>query len=519
MRNLVITVVLFLTLIINSCVNQVQNTQQSNDLSLPRSTPEAEGLPSEAILKFIDAADAARDSSIELHSFMIVRHGKVLAEGWWSPYRHDLKHTMYSASKSFTSTAIGLAEAEGKLKITDKVVSFFPESLPDTVSPYLAQMDIDDLLKMSAGHGTEPQVTVTDDWIKTFLAAPIVHEPGTVFLYNSAATFMLSAILQKVTGEKLIDFLTPRLFEPLGIKDADWEVNPQGINVGGWGLRVKTEDMAKLGLLYLQKGKWGDKQILTEEWVKAATSEQIKTVLGEENPTNDWAQGYGYQFWQTTHNAFRGDGAFGQYIFVLPEKDAVIIMTANAIDMQKQLNLVWEHLYPAFSETALPKNDEAVNKLKSSLSSLTLPTYTTKETSPVQQDISGKNILIEENQQNISELSLSFEDDICKMMIKQDTTVYDLMFSPTSWMERETLRHGPSLTARAKANLTGLPPFKVAGNYTWKDNKTLELVLRYIESPNDEKFVFTFQEADVSIEYSTNFNFYQNKISFKGKVN
>ncbi len=519
MRNLFITSVLFMSLIISGCVNPTQNPQLRDEFSLPRSTPEAEGLSSEAILKFIDAVDAVRDSSIELHSFMIVRHGKVLAEGWWSPYRHNLKHTMYSASKSFTSTAIGLAEAEGKLKLTDKVVSFFPESLPDTVSPYLAQMDIDDLLKMSAGHETEPQVTITDDWIKTFLVAPIVNEPGTVFLYNSAATFMLSAILQKVTGEKLINFLTPRLFEQLGIKDADWEVNPQGINVGGWGLRIKTEDMAKLGLLYLQKGKWGDSQILTEEWVKAATSEQIKTVLGEKNPTNDWAQGYGYQFWQTTHNAFRGDGAFGQYILVLPEKDAVIIMTANAIDMQKQLNLVWKYLYTAFSETALPKNDEAANKLKSRLTSLTLPTYTTKTTSPVQQNITGKTISIEENQENISELSLSFKDNICKMTIKEDTTAYDFMFSPTTWMERETMRHGPSLTARAKASLTGLAPFKVAGNYTWKDDKTLELALRYIESPNDEKFVFTFQESTVSIEHSTNFNFYQNKISLKGKVN
>ena len=519
MKSLFITFVLFLSFIAVSCVNKTQNVQKSGEISLPRSTPEAEGLSSEAIIKFIDAADAARDSSIELHSFMIVRHGKVLAEGWWSPYRHDLKHTMYSASKSFTSTAIGLAEAGGKLKLTDKVISFFPESLPDTISPYLAQMDIDDLLKMSAGHETEPQVTITDNWIKTFLAAPIVNEPGTVFLYNSAATFMLSAILQKVTGKKLIDFLTPRLFEPLGIKDADWEVNPQGINVGGWGLRVKTEDMAKLGLLYLQKGKWGDQQILTEEWVNAATSEQIKTVAGDEDPSNDWSQGYGYQFWQTTHNAFRGDGAFGQYIIVLPEKDAVIIMTANAQNMQDEINLVWEHILPAFQESALPKNQEALDKLKSRLSVLTLPTYTVKTTSPIQEAISGKTISFEENPGKVSEVSLVFEENNCKMTVKQDTSTYEFHFSPTSWKEGETLRHGPSLTARAKASLTELPPFKVAGNYTWKDEKTLELILRYIESPNDERFVFTFEEPVVSVEYSSNFDFYQNKTAIKGKIN
>ncbi len=519
MRNSFIFIIfLFVFILLNGCVQKTK--QPIDEHSLPRSTPEAEGLSSGAIVKFIDAVESVQDSNIEVHSFMIVRHGKVLAEGWWKPYRHDLKHTMYSVSKSFTSTAIGLAVAEGKLKLTDKVVSFFPESLPNTVSPYLAQLDIDDLLKMSVGQAQEPQnMRFNDDWVKTFLATPIQYEPGTVFLYNSAGSFMLSAILQKATGEKLIDYLTPRLFEPLGIKDADWEVNPQGINVGGWGLRIKTEDMAKLGLLYLQKGKWGDQQILTEEWVNAATSEQIKTVAGEEDPNNDWAQGYGYQFWQTRHNTFRGDGAFGQYIIVLPEKDAVIILTANVQDMQKEINLVWEHLLPAFQESALPKNQEALNKLKSRLSVLRLPTYATKTTSPLQETISGKAILFEENPRKISELSLNFEGDICKMTIKQDSTTYDFQFSPTSWMESETLRHGPSLTGSSKASLTGLPPFKIAGNYAWKDDKILELVLRYIESPNDERFVFTFDEPAVSVEYSSNFDFYQNKTAIKGKIN
>ncbi len=520
MRNLFVASVLLLPLLLLSgCINKTQQAQENNQLSLPRSAPEAGGLSSEAVLHFVNALDSVRDSGIEIHSFMIVRHGTVLAEGWWSPYRHDLKHTLYSVSKSFTSTAIGLAIAEGRLKLTDKVVSFFPEALPDTVSPYLAQLDVEDLLKMSVGNESEPwTILATDDWVRNFLAAPIVHEPGTVFLYNTPATFMLSAVLQKATGEKLLDYLTPRLFDPLGIKEADWEANPQGINTGGWGLRLKTEDMAKLGLLYLQKGKWGERQILTEEWVEAATSGQIKTVSGEAQQDNDWAQGYGYQFWQSRNNSFRGDGAFGQYILVLPEKDAVIVLTANVNDMQKELNLVWEHILPALQETALPENPQARERLKSRLSALKLPVYTEKTTSPLRETISDKIVSAEDNPEKIEEWSVHFEGDTCKMTLKQDKAAYDFSFGPTSWIERETLRRGPSLTTRTNASLTGLPPFKVAGNYRWINDKTLELVLRYMESPNDERFVLRFENPAVSMEYSSSFDFHQTKTVIKGKT-
>lgn len=514
MRNLYIAFFIILAVVASSCNNKTRNDSRS----LPRSTPEAEGVSSEGILQFVNAIDSAYPTGIEIHSMMIVRHGKVIAEGWWHPYRADLKHTMYSVSKSFTSTAIGFAVAEGKLKLSDKVVSFFPESLPDTVSPYLAELDVKDLLTMSVGQAQEPAVTVTDDWVKTFLAAPIEYEPGTVFLYNSAGTFMLSAILQKATGEKLIDYLKPRLFDPLGIEGADSEVNPQGINTGGWGVRVKTEDMAKLGLLYLQKGMWNGKQLLPQEWVADATSKQIETKPDNVSESDDWSQGYGYKFWQTTHGAVRADGAFGQYIIMLPEKDAVIVLTAQAANMQEELNLVWNYLLSAFKEEKLPENNDMLQQLNNRLLHLSLSTYIEAKTSPMQETINGKMIAIDENQLNINKLLLNFAKNGCSMNIRQDSASYDFNFSNTGWSEGETLRHGPSLTARAKANLTGLPPFRVAGNYTWKTDNTLELVLRYIESPHNEKFVFTFNQPVVNIEYSSNLDNYQHKLLLKGTL-
>jgi CubicO group peptidase (beta-lactamase class C family) len=202
---------------------------------LLRSTPEAEGVSSTGILAFLEAV---RQSNHELHSLMVARHGRVVAEGWWSPYGPEFNHSLYSLSKSFTSTAVGFAVAEAKLRVDDRVVSFFPHDLPESVSEYLAALRVKDLLTMSVGNAKEPTWTMVekDNWVRAFLGWPIDHPPGTTFMYNSAATYMLSAIVQQVTGQKLLAYVEPRLFVPLGIQGATWETCPRGINVGGWGL-------------------------------------------------------------------------------------------------------------------------------------------------------------------------------------------------------------------------------------------------------------------------------------------
>ena len=328
--------------------------------SLPRSTPEAEGVSSADILKFINASEKSKN---ELHSFMILRHGKVIAEGWWDPYKPSLRHTLYSASKTFTSTAIGFAVSENKIKLSDKVISFFPKDLPDTISSNLAALTIKDVLTMSDGMDPEPrQVIKSKNWPKTFLAAPIAYKPGTVFLYNSMGTFMLSAIIQKVTGQKVVEYLRPRLFEPLGISGMDWEENITGINTGAWGLRVKTEDMAKLGQLYLQKGLWNGNQIIPSSWIEEATTAKIiqhPDLPQAKKDSSDWEQGYGYQIWRSRHHSYRADGAFGQYILVWPGLDAVIAITEETPNMQDELNLVWDYLLPAFKKDKLPEDPKS----------------------------------------------------------------------------------------------------------------------------------------------------------------
>jgi CubicO group peptidase (beta-lactamase class C family) len=476
--------------------------------SLPRSTPEKEGVQSQGILTFLDSAMMGNN---EFHSFMILRHGKVISEGWWDPYRSDIKHTMYSCSKSFTATAVGLAANEKLLNVNDKVITFFRDQLPDTVGAYMREVAIKDLLTMSVGQDPDPTFQVVDDtnWVKSFLATPILNKPGSKFLYNSLATYMLSAIVQKVTGEKVIDYLKPRLFEPLGIEDVDWETDPKGVNTGGWGLRLRTEDMAKFGQLFLQRGRWNGKRILPESWIKDASSAKIiqhPEYSQSKRDSSDWEQGYGYQMWRCRNNAFRADGAFGQFIVVMPDQDAVVVITSESPDMQDELNMVWKFLLPAMQNKKVSVNDSTNQALAQQLRSLVLPIPVNNNTSDLVPSIEGKDFTMDSNEYKIQSISFDFDDETCVLTMKTNTDVYRLSFGAGKWKEGETKRKGPYLVNKAQAYLEGLPPFKVAGVYNWRDDNKLVLVLRYIESPHTETMTFRFDENKLQVEMRKSFS-------------
>ncbi len=319
--------------------------------SLPRATPEELNVSPDMLSNYLAAV---KEKKQNIHSIMVLRKGHVVAEHWMQGQGPEIPHVMYSVSKTFTATAIGFAVQEGLLKVTDQVISFFPDDLPSEVSPFLEKLRIQDLLSMTVGQEKDSypalQAQPEGNWQKIFLSLPIKYEPGSRFLYNTGATYMLSCILQKVTGQKVIDYLYPRLFRPLGITGARWEESPQGINCGGWGLWIKTEDMAKFGQFLLQKGAWNGKQLLNQEWIETATTEKIRqnpNATPDELASSDWLQGYCYQMWRCRHNAFRADGAAGQFIVIIPDKEAVVAITADLSDMQSELNLVWEHILPA----------------------------------------------------------------------------------------------------------------------------------------------------------------------------
>lgn len=473
---------------------------------LSRSTPEDQGVSSAGIQAFIDGLAAAK---LETHGLVIARHGRVIAEGWWAPYAREYRHTLYSMSKSFTSTAVGFAVEEGKLSVDSRVVSFFPKDLPETVSPNLEALTVKDLLTMSVGSETEPTRAMVQEqnWVRHFLGHKIAHQPGTVFMYNSAATYMCSAIVHEVTGLPIVDYLTPRLFEPLGIAEPVWETCPRGINTGGWGLSLPTEALGKFGQLLLQKGEWNGRQIIPAPWVEEATSSHIQQPPPAKptRPTerNDWLQGYGYQFWRCQKGAYRGDGAFGQYTIVLPEQDAVIAMNSETGNMQGQLDLVWEHLLPAMKPAALPANAAAQSKLTATLAALALPLPPGQPTSPTAERISGKIFKLEANPFKLESITLSLAQDEARFVANDGTADHEVTSGLGKWVRGETAFPGtpPRLISG------GAPPagtdHPVAASAAWNDDRTFEMTWRYYETPHRDTVTCRFDGDKVTVGFQS----------------
>jgi len=450
---------------------------------LPRSSPEEQGVSSSVVLSFIEAADKDIDS---LHSFMLVRHGHVVAEGWWSPYDARTRHSLFSLSKSFTSTAVGLAVAEGKLHLDDEVLKFFADDAPSEPSGNLKAMRVSDLLRMSTGQQSEPKRTDDEPWTKTFLAQDVPFKPGTHFLYNTSATYMLSAIVQQATGTTVLDYLRPRLFDPLGITDPTWEASPQWITVGGYGLSIRTEDIARFGQLFLQKGQWHGKQLVPADWVEAATAKQTSTGS---NPNSDWEQGYGYQFWRSRHGAYRGDGAHGQFCLVLPEQDAVIALTSGVSDMQSVLTLVWDKLLPALKTSSLPPDEAAARELRDALSRLSLRV---PQDSGAPAQVSGKEFLFPANERKLETVTLVSGGDGEVTLVMQVNGA------------EQRVACGRGVWQKGRLAWGTFPERAVAASGAWTADDTFTAKFCFVETPFTTTVRLKFNGAEVHAGITSN---------------
>jgi CubicO group peptidase (beta-lactamase class C family) len=338
--------------------------------ALPRSKPADQYVDPAAILRFVDAVDD--HPNIEMHSLMVLRHGQVIAEGWWAPYSAGRPHLLYSLSKSFTSTAVAFAQAEGLLDLDDTVLSHFSELDAEITDPRSRSMRLRHVAAMASGHTRETlgeAITLGGgDVVRGFLLIPPDEEPGTVFAYNQPCTYSLASIVQQQAGMPLTQYLRPRLLDPLGIGPVSWQRDPAGREVGFTGLHARTEDVARLGQLYLQRGQWEGSQLVPAQYAAQATAAQVANP-GEGSP--DWHQGYGFQFWMSRHG-YRGDGAFGQFCVVLPEHEMVIVTTACTPDMQALLDAMWTCLLPGIDAAAGPGAETAQDKLGARLAGLAL---------------------------------------------------------------------------------------------------------------------------------------------------
>ena len=358
-------------------------------MSLPRSTPSAQGVDAAGILAFVDATE--RDD-LHLHSLMVVRHGHVVAEGWWAPYAAGRVHLAYSLSKTVTATAVGLLVQEGRLSLDDLVLDHFPDLDRGAVARGWERVQVRHCLSMTVGHEEDAWGRVfdrmsgsdfgdEDDWVPKVFATKPTREPGTFFAYNQVATYLLSVIVRQVTGEGVAEFLRPRLLDPLGLPDIPWHRDPLGRELGFTGSHLTTEAIASIAQVYLDRGRWQGEQLLSESWVEEAT--RAFGPLNEDAGADpDWRRGYGYSFWMQLHG-FRGDGAFGQFLVVLPEQDTVVAITAEQERMQLTLDLLWEHVLPAIGGAGSAEADE---QLAQRLAALALPALSGDALGPDQAD-------------------------------------------------------------------------------------------------------------------------------------
>ncbi len=467
---------------------------------LERSIPENEGVSSETILKLINNFEERVDA---VHSLMILKNGKVIAEGWWDPYNENSPHELWSLSKSFTSTAIGFAVQEELLSIYDLVISFFPEKIPEEASWQLNQLRIVDLLTMSTGHVKEPKIyNNQSDWVSKFLNSEIEFMPGTHFMYNTPATYMLSAILQKVTGKNLVDYLNSRLFKPLGIQKPEWEFDPSGINTGGWGLHLKTEDIAKFGQLYLNNGKLNGHEILDENWVNKATSKQVSNGS---NPENDWTQGYGYQFWRSRYNSYRGDGAMGQFCLVIPEKNMVIAITSGTNNMGLVMQIIWDILIPNVRDSALVKNTKAHDLLIKKLKSLTLLEQNKKTDYDLVNKLTKEKYLINKNDQFVKSISFDFNDDNNLIIFETENENEKISFDFKKFKKTQISSHLPFTNISRsqilpKSSLRYKKNQKIASTGKWLNDNELEVEVYLYETPIKMTYNFDFSENSLILK-------------------
>jgi hypothetical protein len=327
------------------------------------------------------------------------------------------------------------------------------------------------------------------DWVKAFLALPVEHAPGSKFVYNSAATYMCSAIVQKLVGKTILEYLKPRLFDPLGIQGQTWQTCPKGISIGGWGLSLKTEDIARFGQLYLQKGKWDGKQLIPEKWVDEATSKQVSN--GDPTTGGDWNQGYGYQFWRTRNNFYRGDGAFGQYCIVMPDRDAVLAITSGVGDMGAVMDAAWANLLPGMTPEPAKVNGD---NLKGKLKGLTVPPPEGKPDSPTAKRISGKTYLLEANDDKIEAATFNFDKGKCTLTLKDDKGVQKIGIGSDSWV-KDVITIGTD------------SPDKIAARGAWSADDTYVVKICFYETPFVQTFICKFTDDRINMARKTNVGF------------
>ncbi len=377
----------------------------SENIFSPAPSPESLGIPSKAILNFLQRIDAER---IGMHGFLLVRHNKIAAEGYWPPWSAKRKHRMYSVSKSFVALAVGMMIDEGRLTLDDPVADFFPDKLPDNLHPWLAASTVRDLLRMATPHSSTSYTRDDPDWVWTFFNRTPSHPPGTIFSYDTAATVVLTATVERLAGMPFLDYMRPGFLERIGFSPDAWCVRtPEGGSWGGSGVICTLGDMARVALACMNGGMWGKERVLPEVYVDAATARQIdNTIRGN--------SGYGYQIWREPANGFSFRGMGSQYALCFPDREflfACIADTQGTPAGSTIPDVMREEIYPFLSDAPLPEDRDAQAALADKIERLAVLPIPGGLDARVASEVSGVWYGLEENPMGITRMRLSFQGD------------------------------------------------------------------------------------------------------------
>lgn len=382
---------------------------------IPVCTPEAVGIPSDAVCRMITRLSL---TGFPMHSLLLLRRNRLAVEAYYAPYHRSHLHRMFSISKSFTSMAIGLLADEGRIRLDDPIISYFPEYAPADPHPYLRAMTIRHMLKMQTCYkATTYKLDMAKNWVESFFTTQPDHMPGTIFNYDTSASHTLCALAEKLTGKPMLTYLKEKALYQAGFSEESYMIaDPFGVSMGGSGLMATPLDLAKFALLIQNEGRLGGEQLLPAWYIKEATSFQTPTL--HKGPTLEERQGYGYQFWLTRHGGYVCYGMGGQLIIFLPDQDLICVTTADTQDMdggnQFIYNALYEEILPHLSADPLPEDPEALKRLSDLCSSLQIPPLPGNLSSPLAHEISGKTYRMEPNPAGFRSVSFAFEPDSCE---------------------------------------------------------------------------------------------------------
>lgn len=463
-----------------------------------KDTPSDCHISTQAVINMMDSLMAM--PYCDIHHVMVMQHGEVIAEMHPAPFRANDKHTLYSASKTFVSMAVGIAADEGLLHLTDKVISFFPDKVPDNISGNLAAMTVRDLLTMTSG--IEPDKKMRDtstDWVKDWLAKNVADKPGTRFQYDSMCSFMLSAIVQRVSGRTLLDYLNEKLLNPMGCHEVDWEMSPDGINTGGWGMRADTETMAKLGQLLLNKGNWKGPQLVSAEYVEEACSRQNNGGAVISVPPTDNNQGYGYQVWRCKWpGSYRASGAYGQVTVVVPEYDLVVVIMGMTVLGHTELACIWNQLLSGIYSGPVKHEPDLEKALKKRCEEASLH-KPEGERSSNDKKVTNRRLIMENNAYGV--LWAQVDGDTLRWQCA-DKPVETVPMGFQEWRYSE-MKGYPPYTITALNRMQDLKHDFVAGAaYAWTSPTTIEIRIHYVNWISGTAFLFDFDKQEMIVRDS-----------------